>query len=105
MTDTQEAPAGEPTIEERAAEFLDQLSDDADGGPVRWSVTTLPAILRAVLPDLDHHYRKPRPAMPQLHRPEPSAEAVRRRKLIREEEQRHTWTGDELLEAIREGNS
>jgi len=102
MTDTQEAEAGEPTIEERAADFLAQLSDDADGGPVRWSVTTLPGILRAVLPDLGRHEQKPRPAMPQLHRPEPSAEAVRSRDLIRAEERRYRWTGDELAEAIRE---
>ena len=105
MTDTQEAPAEEPTIEERVrarlANFLDDVAHDEAPG-MTWSITTLAVMLRPVLTDLDRHLRAPMPSMPQLERPEPSAEAIRRRELIREEEQRHTWTGAELAEAIRE---
>ena len=106
MTDTPEAPADELTIEEQAravlAAALDQISNLVPGGKVRWSITTLPIMLAPVLIDLGRHLQKPMPPMPKLPHVEPSAEAVRRRKLRCEEEQRYRWTGDELAEAMRE---
>ena len=106
MTDTEETAASEPTIEEWARTVLDNALDEISrraGGKVYWSLTTIPAMLTPVLIDLDRHMRKPMPTMPKLQHAEPSAEALRRRELIRAEEQRYRWTGDELAEAIRDG--
>jgi len=106
MTDKEEAPPGEPTIEEIAreevAEALDRISSRAAGGKVHWSSTTIPVALRPVLLDLGRHLRRPMPKMPQLPRREPSKKALERAELRRREEERYRWTAKELGEAIRE---
>jgi hypothetical protein len=87
-----------PTIEGQAravlANALDQLSSEVPGAKVRWSATTLPAMLRPVLVDLHHHLKPPNPATPPTLRIEPpkTSPPAKTLEAKRQEEQRFTST-------------
>ncbi len=107
MTENEETAASEPTIDEQIravlANALDQLSSGVPGGKVRWSTTTLPAMLRPVLVDLDRHLQPPNEAPPPPLRDTTLEAAVKRFEAKRREEQRYRWTAGELADALREG--
>jgi hypothetical protein len=109
MTDTQEAPPGEPSIEEIAreelAEALDRISERWLEGKGHWSSTTIPIMLRPVLIDLNRHLQPPNPAPapPPRDKPPKTSPPPKTLEEKRRQEERWRWTANELGEAIRGG--
>jgi hypothetical protein len=106
MTKAKKPEAAESTLEERVrtklANFLAEVADEEAPG-ANWSTTTLPAMLRPVLIDLNRHLF-PRPKMPPrppVYRAKTSRPPRTLEERQAEDRRRGVWTAAELMEAVR----